>query len=344
MRDAVTESQAMADPPRLSLLFTDPHRVWQDLVGPAERGDGRVFVPHDQVLEPGTDARLLVVIEGRGEVLVEASVEGSRRPSLRFSRGVFLHLQPHALTAIREAAGGDEIDSPSLGRAEPRYELSWPVTFRTPALLKPVYTRDISADGMHIQMPERVKRGHILEFALNTPQGHVLGFRGEVQWTSELIDRVGIRFLFQAGGEQQLLRQLILESAPSGPMVPSGTVLVIGSGGDAVVMEAALHAHWPDAVARLTVAQALAEIRRSRPRVVLLPRGAHAGPLSTSLKLDAELRPIKVLLFGAEEGLREEGRALGASGIIPVPADPDLVVSTVAAFLTQAVPSGEARP
>lgn len=323
----------MADDERLRLMFTDPHRVWQDLIGPAERSDGRVFVPHDAVLDPGAQVRLLVVIEGGAEVVIPAVVELSRRPSLRFSRGVFLKLEPGALHAIREIAGDEKVGSPSLGRAERRYAVPWKVTFRTPALMKPLLTQDVSVEGMHVQMPERVKRGHILEFTLHIPPGHEIDLRGEVQWTSELSDRVGVRYLLEDEQAALLLRHVIQEATRTYRSTPSGSILVVGGEGAPERLEEVLHAEWPDAVARLAAPQALAEIRRSRPGVVLLPKGPLAGPIATSLKLDAELRIIRVVVYGDEPGLAREAKELGAAGSVPWPADPAITVQRVRSYL-----------
>src|SRR5690606_13177870 len=136
---------------------------WQELVHASDRA-GRVFITTEQREEPGSLVELEVLVSGDEQPLhVRATVESRRPPSLRFSRGLFLRLPLEEVERLRACLGlMPTLAQATAGRSARRYPVRWPVVFRTPALLKPVVSEDISADGIHVEMPERVRRGHVL--------------------------------------------------------------------------------------------------------------------------------------------------------------------------------------
>jgi hypothetical protein len=267
----------MPEPKRILVQYADRFRLWQEFVLASDR-DGKVFVPCEVKQTPGAEV-LLDVQVGRGEPLqVRATVESRRPPSTRFARGLYVVLEHEEVETLRAELGlMGPASSDSGGRRERRHGFHWRVDFRTPALLKPVETLDISASGMHVEMPERVRRGHVLEFRLKTSQGHDLQLAGTVMWTSETSNRVGVRFLFKDEDEERAFRG-VLEHASlaeelernSGPL-PVSRVLVADDDPDIVEMIARALTRRRYVVSRASTGEeALSLIREERPEVVLL--------------------------------------------------------------------------
>jgi len=313
------------EPQRIQVEFADRFRLWQEFVLASDR-DGKVFVPSDLKEEPGVKV-LLAVRVGRSEPLeIAATVESRRAASARFQRGLFLQLPESEVSKLREELGL-MLASTNDGavRRERRYAFTWRVDFRTPALLKPVETLDISSNGMHVEMPERVRRGHVTEFRLRTSQGHELGMAGTIMWTSETTNRVGIRFLFDDEEAATMFRG-VLEHASmvedyerqTGPL-PEHRVLVADDEPDIVEMISRMLIKRRFHVLTATTGEeALALIRQERPDFVLLdvlmPR-MDGETVCRSIREDADLKKLPIVLISAlsEEELEERAQRAGAT-------------------------------
>lgn len=322
--------------------FPDKYRFWQEFVLAAQRGGGRVFVATDARLEPGAYADLEVRVQGEAEsLIVTALVEARRPPSLRFSRGIYFRLPEKEVQKLRAALGLLPSDADAAkGRRFRRYHVRWPVKFRTPALLRPIFPEDLSADGIHVEMPERVRRGHVVEMTLFTPQGHELGLAGTVVWTSETSHRVGIRFLFPDDEVAELfagvLEHAILEEEQkqAAPAQKKQGITILVADDDPLILRmisAALeHQHYR-VVRATTGEEALALIRAERPDLVLLdilmPR-LDGTTVCRAMRADAELCELPVILVSAldQEGLAKRAEEAGASDYLSKPvAAQDLV-------------------
>ena len=317
---------------RLPVSFPDKYRFWQEFVVTADREGGRVFIVSDERVEPGSHVELEVRVEGdEAPLLVSALVEARRPPSLRFSRGLYVRLAPGEVPKLRGLLG--LLPSPTeaaSGRQSRRYTFAWPVAFRTPALLKPVLTADISSDGMHVEMPERVRRGHVLEFTLKTPQGHELLLVGTVIWTSETDHTVGVRFLFPdedcTRAFRGMLEHAVMSEEPPEAEKPwQHTVLVADD--DKLILRmiaTTLEASRYRVLTATTGEEALALIRSERPDLVLLdvlmPR-LDGMTVCRAIRADAELCELPVIFVSAldDEGLAERAQEAGASDFLSKP-------------------------
>lgn len=330
----------MTAPTQIRVLFADKYRLWQELVHASDR-EGRVFIATDQREPPGTLVELEVRVSGDEQPLkVRATVESRRPPSLRFSRGLFLRLPLEEVERLRSTLG---LLPPQLqaaaGRASRRYPVRWPVVFRTPALLRPVVTEDISATGMHVEMPERVRRGHVLELSLHTPQGHELGLAATVMWTSETSRRVGLHFYFEDDETRRVFRGVlehaVLAEAAGGEAadsaLPSGeasTVLVADDDGDTLdLVTALLESRGYRVVRARSGEEALALVRSERPDLVvldILTPALDGAAVCRAMRADAELADLPVVFLGGleEEDLRRRAEEAGASDYLQKPVDP----------------------
>jgi CheY-like chemotaxis protein len=324
--------------PRLALSFPDKHRAWHDLVLAAERADGRVLVATEEPLAKGVAVELAIQIGDGDAWAVPAVVEKVRRPSPRFGRAAVVRLADDEHAALRArlaAAPGDAAGS--AGRTSPRFDLAWPVAFRTPALFEPVATKDLSAEGMHVHVPVRVTAGDVVELVLFTPQGHELLLAGEVQWASEVTPAVGIRFLFRDDEERELLRGLLLHAVDSAvTRVPSDTVLVVADELSARDAIGAVLSSAPSEVRFVAhVADALALTRIERPRVVIIDAGSpDRVAFCRAVADDAELIGVRLVLYGRDESdLDRVARKAGAHVALPIPATEDRLATVFAGII-----------
>lgn len=331
----------MASAHRIPVEFADRFRLWQEFVLASDR-DGKVFVPTEAKPEIG-EAVLLEIRVGRSEPLtVQAVVESRRPPSQRFQRGLFVLLSDDEVGRLREelglmiGGGGD-----GAVRRERRYSFQWRVDFRTPALLKPVETLDLSANGMHVEMPERVRRGHVLEFRLRTSQGHELGMAGTVMWTSETSNRVGVRFLFDDEAAAAMFRGVLEHSAmveeyeKTQGDLPIHTVLVADDEPDIVEMISRIMIKRRFHVLRASTGEeALSLIRQERPDFVLLdvlmPR-MDGVTVCRSVREDADLRELPIVLVSAlpEAELEKRASEAGATSWLQKPVRPRMLLDMV---------------
>ncbi len=325
----------MPEPNQIQVVFADKYRLWQELVHASDR-EGRVFVTTDQREAPGSLVELLVQVSGDDSPLkVRATVESRRPPSLRFSRGLFLRLPRDEVERLRSSLGLMPTQLQAVaGRLARRYPVHWPVVFRTPALLKPVVTEDISADGVHVEMPERVRRGHVLELSLHTPQGHELGLAGTVMWTSETNRRVGLQFYFEDEETRRVFRGVlehaVLAEAANGAEDSRSelpTVLLADDDRDALdLATATLESRGYRVVRARSGEEALSLVRSERPELVVLDIEAPAiggASVCRAIRADAELADLPVLFLAAldDEELRRRAEAAGASDFLQKPVD-----------------------
>jgi CheY-like chemotaxis protein len=327
----------MSEVPRVQVRFKDRYRLWQEFILASER-DGRVFVSTDE--KPEHDAELLLEVSVGGEqdmLEIRATVEARRPPNQRFGRGVFVRLEDGEVDRLRDTLGLIPADSSSSRRSR-RDQLTWPVSFRTPALLKPVNTEDISAEGMHIDMPERVRQGHVLEFKITFPQGHQLGLAGEVMWTSETSSRVGLRFIFDEDSTALLFRRMLEYAALGGPgATPQETlhtVLVMDDDPRVLNLLRPVLLHRKCALVTAPTGEAaLSLIREKRPALVLLDVADQdaARRVCESVRLDADLADVPVVFLGemAEEELAAFAQSAGAADWLPKPAHTHAVLTVV---------------
>lgn len=331
----------MLAPNRIRVLFADKYRLWQELVHASDR-EGRVFIATDEREAPGSLVELEVVVEGEEPLTVRARVESRRPPSLRFSRGLFLRLPTEEVERLRSTLGllPSQLQA-AAGRLSRRYPVRWPVVFRTPALLKPVVTEDLSADGIHVEMPERVRRGHVLELTLHTPQGHELGLAATVMWTSETHNRVGLQFYFEDEDTRRVFRGMLehavlAEAAgeDEGPIavgpVATGhasTVLIADDDQDTLdLITAVLESRGYRVVRARSGEEALALVRSERPDLVvldILTPTLDGLAVCRAMRADAELAELPVLFLGTleEEDLRRRAEEAGASDYLHKPVD-----------------------
>jgi hypothetical protein len=298
------------------LDYPDRHRAWSELVVAVERAKGLLLVPSELVAAKGDQFTLEVAIADDPVFSVHAVVERVRRSSLRFSRALIVKLHADARQDLGVRLGTPDVDAAlSFGRHAPRFDLRWPVTFRTPALLDTVTTRDLSAEGMHVEMPDRVEPGDVVEFSLHTPQGHALALAGEVQWTSEVTDNVGIRFLYKEEDDRELMRALQLRAVGAQlSVLGKAAIVVLGDEARATQALSVLRA-----VTRLPLeitphrADALRMVRADRPRAFFIPADEpELVALCRSISDDAELLGVQLVLYGDEAGrLRQNAREAG---------------------------------
>lgn len=336
----------MTAPNRIRVPFADKYRLWQELVHASDR-EGRVFVATDQREAPGSLVELEVTVADEPPLYVRATVESRRPPSLRFSRGLFLRLPLEEVERLRSTLGllPSQLQA-AAGRLARRYPVRWPVVFRTPALLRPVVTEDLSADGMHVEMPERVRRGHVLELSLHTPQGHEIGLAATVMWTSETHRRVGLQFYFEDEDTRRVFRgmlehAILAEAADAAerddePAHPSGgspTVLIADDDTDTLdLATGVLESRGYRVVRARSGEEALSLVRSERPDLVVLDilTPALDGPaVCRAIRADAELADLPVVFLGTldEEDLRRRAEEAGASDYLPKPVDgPRLVM------------------
>lgn len=340
---------------RIPVSFPDKYRFWQEFVVAADREGGRVFIVSDERVEPGSYVELEVGVEGEEEpLLISALVEARRPPSLRFSRGLYVRLAPGEVHKLRGLLGLLPTSAEaSTGRQSRRYALQWPVAFRTPALLKPVVTQDISTDGMHVEMPERVRRGHVVEFVLKTPQGHELGLAGTVIWTSETDHTVGVRFLFPDDDSAHVFRGLLehavmTEDAPELGREWEHTVLVADD--DKLILhmiQSTLEAGRYRVLTATTGEEALALIRSERPDLVLLdilmPR-LDGMTVCRAIRADAELCELPVIFVSAldHDGLSQRAEEAGASDFLSKPVMSQELMRLVDTYVRTAPKPGDA--
>lgn len=331
----------MTEPHKIPVLFADKYRLWQELVHASDR-EGRVFIATDQREVPGTDVELEILVSGDEQPLhVRATVEARRPPSLRFSRGLFLRLPQDEVERLRASLGMLPAQTQGvLGRSARRYPVRWPVVFRTPALLKPVVSEDVSADGMHVEMPERVRRGHVLELALHTPQGHELGLAATVMWTSETSRRVGLQFYFEDDDTRRVFRGVlehaVLAEAAAKAAEPYDdvhpTVLVADDDPKTVaLLTSVLEGRGYRIVTARSGEEALSLVRSERPQLVVLDvlTSAVDGPsVCRAIRADAELAELPVVFIGSldEEDLRRRADEAGASDFLQKPIDDNRLI------------------
>jgi len=297
----------------LRLAYNDKHRAWSELVVAVERASGLLLVPTEANAVRGEPCALEIAIAREPPIALAAVVERVRRSTPRFSRALLVRLDDAARALLGARLGAHDVDgAASFGRHAPRFELAWPVTFRTPAVLGDVDTRDLSAEGMHIVMPDRVFRGDVVEFTLHTPQGHHLMLRGEVQWTSELTDRVGIRFLYKEAEDQDLMRALLLHAVGTRlSVLGKAAILVLAD--DEPRFDALRAATSLPIEITQNRADALRVVREERPRAFLLSeRAPDLVGLVRAIAGDAELLGVQLVLFGDDPArLRAAAREVG---------------------------------
>lgn len=329
----------MTAPTQIRVVFADKYRLWQELVHASDR-EGRVFVATDVREAPGSLVELEVFVQDEQPLKVRATVESRRPPSLRFSRGLFLRLPGEEVERLRSTLGllPSQLQ-PAAGRMSRRYNVRWPVVFRTPALLKPVVTEDISADGIHVEMPERVRRGHVLELTLHTPQGHELGLAATVMWTSETHNRVGLQFYFEDEDTRRVFRGMLEHAVLSEAagedegatgLPPSGgapAVLIADDDPSTLdLLTAVLESRGYRVVRARSGEEALSLVRSERPDLVvldILTPALDGLSVCRAMRADAELAEVPVLFLSTleEEDLRRRAEEAGASDYLHKPID-----------------------
>jgi CheY-like chemotaxis protein/Tfp pilus assembly protein PilZ len=331
--------------PRLQVSYPDRYRLWQELVREAELHSGRIFVATDEALERGADLELVVSVgEPDLKVVLRARVEARRPPSQRFARGLFVRLARDEVTKLHDALGLIPASEVAKGRQGRRYPMRWPVRFRTPALAKVVFTDDVSAEGMQVEMPERVRQGHILEFILETPQGHELALRGDVMWTSEQNERVGISFRFRDEETTEFFREMVEliggffreESGEGDALQP--TVLFADDDEDALALARAALGKMAHVVTAQGGDEALSQIREQRPDVVVLDllMSRIDGPtVCKTLRGDAELCELPVIFVSAGSEAELVARAIesGASDWLEKPYSAEALRALIERYL-----------
>jgi CheY-like chemotaxis protein len=346
----------MEEPKRILVQYADRFRLWQEFVLASDR-DGKVFIPCEVKETPGAEVILEVQV-GRSEPLqVRAEVESRRPPSTRFARGLYVVLEHEEVETLRAELGlMGAAAADSGGRRERRYHFRWRVDFRTPALLKPVETLDISASGMHVHMPERVRRGHVLEFRLNTSQGHDLQLAGTVMWTSETSNRVGVRFLFKDEDGERAFRGVLEHAAlaeeherVSGPL-PEHRVLVADDDKEILEMISRALTRRRYLVSRASSGEeALSLIRQERPDVVLLdirmPR-MDGETVCRSVREDADLTNLPIVLISAleEDELQKRAERSGATTWLQKPVRPRLLLELIEKLIAAAAAADSDAP
>lgn len=336
--------------PTVRVEFEDRYRLWQELVREADLRGGRIFVPTDRPFDRGEAVNLSVVLAGEDGVLIEVRgrVEHRRPGTARFARGIFVRLERDNVEALQRAIGVISAAAATRGRRVLRYPMAWPVRFKTPALPRPVFTEDLSCGGMQVSMPERVRRGHILEFVLETPQGHALTMSGTVMWTSEESQGVGIAFRFADDETADFFGDLV-EAAGSFSRDEAAekvhrSVLVADDDGSFVEMVRATLQGMADIVTAHSGEEALARVRAERPDVVLLdilmPR--LDGPtVCRAIRADVELSKLPVVFISAvDDGtLEQHAVAAGASTWICKPFTPSQLRAVVEGLFDNKLPS-----
>lgn len=310
----------------IPLRYRDKHRAWQELVTAVQSDEGALLVPTQARADKRQPVRVTVDVDYERVLDFIAHVRKIRRPTPRFARGLFLELAPEVKEQIR-ARLSELKDAAAAGaiRRDRRFELQWPVRFRTPALLSPVRTLDISADGMHVEMPERVHAGDILELFLETPQGHEIGLVGQVQWASEVSPRIGLRFDHLDEDTREMFRLLLewgVALAGEG-RVSLPTMLVVGPEGETRDALGVLIQTWGSRVNFIEGAEeALLAIRRHRPSLVLVRAAADSAWLCRAVADDAELKATSVAVFGDGEPAAIDALAkdIGAHAGLALPA------------------------
>lgn len=335
----------MSAPLAIPVRFADKYRLWQEFILASER-NGRVFVPTDVREVAGTRV-LLEVSVGDDEELIPlwATVDARRPPSMRFSRGLFLRLADSELETLRARLGVFPGADLTAGRLRRRYAVRWPVAFRTPALLRPVQTEDISAEGMHIEMPERVRKGHILELTLTTPQGHELLLAATVMWTSETSRRVGLRFLFDDDDTAAVFRGMLDHAVLLEGVLPATenrerpTVLVADKDAALLSLVEGTLGHGPYRVLQAhSGEEALSLIRSERPDLVVLEvRSPEIDGVRVcrAVRADAELAELVVVFVGKldERDLGEMAEEAGASDWLVKPVQPPALLKIVQTYV-----------
>ncbi len=303
----------MSQPKHIAVRYPDKFRLWQELVLAAER-EGSLFLPLAAPvvgeLAPGEEIIVDIGVGHDGVAFeLKATVESFRPASMRFSRGVAIRIASVDLDRVRGMIGLLPADAAGVaGRAERRFRVRWPLWFRTPAILRRCLTIDISEGGMQAEMPERVRRGHVVEFTLATPQGHELMMAGEVQWASETEKKIGVQFLFADTAAAQAFHSMLRFAVRSmGARARSGTILVLDEDVDArEYMIAALAARGYRVLWTSTGEEALSLAREEKPDLVLLdPRGTRLGAdaLCQALRGDKELCETPVFLLSDRPGV-----------------------------------------
>lgn len=336
----------MLIPIQLTVEYPDKFRFWQDVIVSAEQNGGRIFLPTDWAVEPGQNIQIEVLVaDAERAITFTALVEARRPPSLRFSRGIYVRITPGEIRNLQRAIGLLPVpDAAASARHTKRYELRWPVAFRTPALPRLLVTEDLSAVGMHVQLPERVRPGHVVEFSLHTSQGHELGFAGTVVWSSEIDHSAGIRFLFSHEEAAELFRQLVeeavrVEQPPEVRRTQTHTLLIADD--DEFTRRLMVDAFDSSRFRIVTAAtgeEALALIRVERPDVVLLdilmPR-LDGLTVCRTIRADAELCDLPVILVSAPESTDLAFRAddAGASDYLTKPFSRAELVQLVEAYI-----------
>jgi CheY-like chemotaxis protein len=297
----------MSQVKRIPVQYADKFRLWQELVLAAER-QGALFLPVDAVdVAVGDEVDVDVAVSGDGpRATVRARVESFRPASLRFSRGVTIRIAEVDLDRLRRTIGLLPSTGTAAGRLERRYRVRWPLWFRTPAIVRRCLTIDVSEGGMQAEMPERVRRGHVVEFALATPQGHELMMAGEVQWASETERKIGVQFLFPDPETADAFHAMLKFAVRSmGERARSGTVLVVDDEAAArEYMIAALAARGYRVMWSSTGEEALSLARAEKPDLVLMdPRGPRidAVAICRALRADKELCETPVVFVGGEQ-------------------------------------------
>lgn len=300
----------MSQRKRIPVRYADKFRLWQELVLAAER-QGSLFLPTDGDVPVGDEIEVDVAVGGEPFAVVRARVESFRPASLRFSRGVNLRLDADDLARLREEIGLLPSAPTAAGRLERRYRVRWPLWFRTPAILRRCLTIDVSEGGMQAEMPERVRRGHVVEFMLATPQGHELQMAGEVQWASETEKKIGVQFLFPDPETAQAFAAMLKYAVrTSGERARSGTVLVLDDEVDArEYMIAALAARGYRVLWSSTGEEALSLAREEKPDLVIMdPTSARldAVEVCRALRADKELCETPIVFVGDDAPVEGE--------------------------------------
>lgn len=330
----------MSQVKRIPVQYADKFRLWQELVLAAER-QGALFLPlppqdaGDVAVGDEVDVDVVVAHDGP-RATVRARVESFRPASLRFSRGVTIRIAEDDLARLRGTIGLlPATAGAAAGRLERRFRVRWPLWFRTPAIVRRCLTLDVSEGGMQAEMPERVRRGHVVEFSLATPQGHELQMAGEVQWASETEKKIGVQFLFADEATAAAFGAMLKFAVRSmGERARSGTVLVVDEEAAArEYMIAALAARGYRVLWSTTGEEALSLARAEKPDLVLMdPRGprVEAIAICRALRNDEELCGTPIVFVGQSEEHEAEGEWL------PKPVQLRALVATAARHLDEA--------
>lgn len=309
----------------LSVAYVDKYRLWADIV---RANQDRMFVPTQADVPLGSSTLLQAALPNSSmPVVLRGTVVARRAESLRFRRGVYLHIDDKEMDKCRRILGLTHAPARGFGRRDLRHPCSLParleVDGRTTAGLE---VKNLSVSGALLSCPVALAAGGVVELVMTLDDAEDLRVAATVTWVGATEPLAGLRFENLDGAAVAALARCTerLARYSTRRMATRRVVVADDDPGILHLLATVLSRHGYEVYRAADGAEAAGLIRELHPALVLLDilmPGVDGVDICKQMRSDHELADVPVVFTSALEPatLQTLAEESGATDFLPKP-------------------------